>query len=350
VIAALCIALALAAPAGDPCLNVSARTTAVDCQGHDGDPDPEVLDLTRITKAQKLTSITIDGFGVASLEPLRQLPGLTTVRLASVGALDLGPLAALTKLSQLDLGGLAAGSLACVAGAHELAVLNINDGSLTGFDGLAGKHLRLVSLYHTTTAGVLPDTTIEELALSGTGITDLRVLGAVHGVTALTLSEPGLASLAGLERLGELRSLTISDTSKLVDVSAIAKLPKLQRLSLMRTPAVELRPVTTLSGLTYLVIEGAPLTDASWLARSPALEVVSLADTKVADASALAALTEVKSINLARTAVADVTMLATLPELMYLIVTGAPAASAATAKAVAKARPKKAVALTVTWQ
>ena len=153
------------------------------------------------------------------------------------------------------------------------------------------------------TADAMLDLT--ELEVPGQGIADLTGLEHAVNLTRLNL---GIASLDAGER----------HPNPISDVSPLAALTQLTRLSLGGTDVSDVSPLAALTQLTLLGLWDTAVSDVSPLAALTQLILLGLWDTAVSDVSPLAALTQLTWLDLGDTAVSDVSPLANLTQLTRL--------------------------------
>ncbi len=177
----------------------------------------------------------------------------------------------------------------------------------------------------------LPDSNLaaavrETLGLSsGEAITTQAMLR----LDALEAPNRGIRALTGLEHAVNLRELNLGgeyvsgqgsvNSNAISDFSPLAKLAKLQTLSLRFTPGLaDVAPLANLTQLTYLSLGSTAVADVAPLANLTQLTYLDLGWTAVADVAPLAKLTQLTHLNLGSTAVSDVAPLAKLTQLTTL--------------------------------
>lgn len=132
---------------------------------------------------------------------------------------------------------------------------------------------------------------LEELRIEGCSVPDLRLVSRLHSLEVLDCRPLGslealaskstlrrlrvphsdVADLRPLESLDKLEELDVSYT-KVVDVSALGRLPNLRRLYLQGTGVFDLRPLSRCSALEELVLDDCPVRDVGPLAQLPNLK------------------------------------------------------------------------------
>ena len=163
---------------------------------------------------------------------------------------------------------------------------------------------------------------------------------ALNELTALEAADSSIGSVSGLERCPNLIRLDLSGNA-LDDVAPLAALSGLADLRIGRNVFLrDLRPISSLTGMTFLFaghtmvrdvsplasltnltelrLDGSPVEDISSLAALAKLSSLSLASTGVSDISPLAALAGLESLWLGGNEIADISALAALDKLKWL--------------------------------
>ena len=149
-------------------------------------------------------------------------------------------------------------------------------------------------------------------------ITDLSPLARVTELRRLTLCDTNVKDLLPLSRLTKLKRLVI-DGKSITDSSPLGGITSLQKLFLLNTDITDISPVAPLVNLDTLMLTGNKrLADVSPLVGLAKLKILDLAITSVADVSPLAKLKNLCVINLDGTKVKDLSPLAGLTELNIL--------------------------------
>jgi hypothetical protein len=172
-------------------------------------------------------------------------------------------------------------------------------------------------------AGLKPGETITDMTFA-------EFIAAHPKLTAIGPREIGtageLTSLRPLEQLPELRSLDFDNASKVEDLSPLAKLTKLESLTLKRLPLADIELIGKLGNLKRLNLNGADdITDLSPLKSLPRLEFLSLQDCDgIEDLKPIENLTSLTFLNLANCdEISDIKPLANLSrELTWLNLNG----------------------------
>ena len=106
-------------------------------------------------------------------------------------------------------------------------------------------------------------------------LTDLTVLEKLTGLRELTVyAQPELASLEGIQAMGDLKNLDIRQCPALADASAAFTIQSLEELRFQYTGVASLQGIQNLYALRRLDVNGSPVTDLSPLAACSALEDV----------------------------------------------------------------------------
>jgi hypothetical protein len=158
---------------------------------------------------------------------------------------------------------------------------------------------------------------IAYMVLHQAPVTDLTPLAGLTGLTKLSLDRTGVTDLTPLAGLTRLTELSLSDTG-VTNVMPLAGLTGLTALRLRNTPVVDLAPLTGLTGLTMLSLDRTGVTDLTPLAGLTRLTMLSLGGTGITDLAPLAGLTGLNTLTLEDTPVVDLAPLAGLTGLNTL--------------------------------
>ena len=150
-------------------------------------------------------------------------------------------------------------------------------------------------------------------------LTDISALAGLAMLSKLTLSRTHVADLSPLSGLSGLTSLDLSDTPVFF-LSPLSGLSGLTSLDLSNTPVFLLAPLSGLSGLTSLNLSNGPVKDLSALSGLYGLTSLDLSYTAVSDLSALSGLVGLTSLVVSGNWVSDLSALSGLVELTSLAV------------------------------
>jgi hypothetical protein len=174
---------------------------------------------------------------------------------------------------------------------------------------------RLVLAAEPVPAGWEPFVTA--LNLSNSGLADLRSFATLTRLRSLTLSYTQARDLAPLAALSNLQYLSLRNT-QVSDVASLAMLTRLQVLDLRSTRVIDLAPLAALTGLQNLYAGDTQVNDLAPLAALISLEHLDLGNTQATDLAPLAALTRLQYLTLSNMPVSNVAPLATLTSLQSL--------------------------------
>jgi Leucine-rich repeat (LRR) protein len=160
-------------------------------------------------------------------------------------------------------------------------------------------------------------TSLQDLSIIETGITDLSPLLELPGLTSLNLSGTPVWDLQPLARLTELRWLSLRMTN-VIDLSPLAHLKHLRFLALEGIQCADLRPLAGLTQLTTLLLSGSGISDLTPLQAFAALEKLNLSNTDIVDISALYQLNNLRSLDLSRMNITSLSPLSALTSLRNL--------------------------------
>ena len=102
----------------------------------------------------------------------------------------------------------------------------------------------------------------------------------IHVVEVKIQHEPEVTHLDPISSLRDLRTIKV-DTAPVKDISALAEMKNLERVSLINTKVSDLSPLKNLTKLRIIDIRNSPVDDLSPLASLSSLEQVFLWDTHV---------------------------------------------------------------------
>jgi hypothetical protein len=148
---------------------------------------------------------------------------------------------------------------------------------------------------------------IEELRLVRVGTSSLDGWPTLPCLESLDLYGCSkLTSLDGIHQFGSLRSLRIEASANLIDVGALSRMPKLKRLSLIRTGLRVLPKFDCRSALEFLHIGTTPI-EIDWrylLSQSLLSEVMVLVTPRCADEAAIMEAADANAVRLSGLTVA----------------------------------------------
>lgn len=167
---------------------------------------------------------------------------------------------------------------------------------------------------------------LQSLTLAKTEIPDLTPVQSLGSLTDLVLDQCVLSGdlLAPLAKVKMLKHLSLKDM-KLGDYTSIAKLPKLQSLTLAGcTDLSDLSPLAQLKKLQGLKIFQSAVSDLSPLAKLGNLSVLWMSNNRIQDVTPLAKLKKLESLALDGNQVADLAPIYKLKNLTELYLKGNP--------------------------
>ncbi len=172
-------------------------------------------------------------------------------------------------------------------------------------------------------------TELDSLWLSGADASDLAPLAALPKLRVLRIDLcKGVTDLSPLARLKNLRLLDLDCSGAPTNAAALARLRHLNVLVVRRCPSLlDLAPIAQLDGLNWLGLHGCPLVaDLAPLRRLPRLATLEVeACPGVSDLAPLASMATLEGLSLrACPKVADISPLATLPRLVRMEVVDCP--------------------------
>lgn len=273
-----------------------------------------------------LTALELDSkLPVETLAPLQELPGLQELeaRYVKLPAKEWGAVAALKKLRSLNIAGTGIKDLDFVAGLTQLEELDAHDNTVATLSPLA-KLTNLRELDFESRSGdlgPLKKMALLEKLICKAPVKSFEPLSRLSSLRTLQVDGACVKDLRGLEGLGRLETLELSEPDSLEDVSALRALKGLKKLMLYRAPQVgDFSPVAALEDLVDLKLTFSSLQDVSWVAGLKSLKRIDVGFAKVADLTPLAQCTKLEKIDAYRSegSVAGLPALKTLPMLRRL--------------------------------
>ena len=155
------------------------------------------------------------------------------------------------------------------------------------------------------------------LVLMGNIINNISELAKLFYLTKLSLIDTKVTDLTPLNQLKILKTLNLTNT-KITDLTSLNQLKTLQTLNLMNTKITDLTPLNQLKTLRTLYLIRTKVMDLTPLNQLETLETLDLSNTKIFDLAPLNQLKTLKQLNLISTKVTDLTPLNQLTVLQKL--------------------------------
>jgi hypothetical protein len=168
-----------------------------------------------------------------------------------------------------------------------------------------------------TLDGLQAFTNVTSLRIRHTGstVTDLRPVGALTGLTSLSLDRM-ITNLEGLETLAGLQELVLRRQNSLTDVSALSTLTQLNQVTIDQSP--RLKDVSALAGskgsMDYLKVSNSGVEDASSVAVLTKLTSLDLTGNKIRDISFVHDMESLTNLSLDNNLIEDVSVLAPMAD------------------------------------
>ncbi len=230
---------------------------------------------------------------------------------------DLRSLDELSSLTQLDLSGSGVTDLSPLAGRGQLTALDLEHTDVTDLTPLAElpRLQRLKLLYRTTVA--TGDPRVLTALNRPTPKLDLTPLSKISTLERVVLGFVGVDSLAPLASATGLKHLgLISVEGPARALLDIASLSRLERVVLMGAPCRNLEALSPSTGLLLLSVHGCRRVDLRPLAPLTKLVHLTLSDVEGRGARALGSLREVRHVDLSDSRLDDYTFLRHMPSLV----------------------------------
>jgi len=247
-------------------------------------------DLQKVRKLE-LTPRTKQNLKARNLAGLEQAVNLTSLKATHNSLTNIQALKGLKKMHTLHLDGHQGGeenlgaleSLAPIGTMYSLSRLYVSHYPVTNTADLVGlRYLRSLTARHCRIADISSlagfKSTLSEVDLTGNQIEDLSGLAGLGKITKLTLSNNQISNLEPLAALTGLKELRM-DNNAVADVAALAKLPNLEVISLVGNQIKNVDAFRDFPALKSLNIDGNPVDDITKLTGIIGLRWLSIQDT-----------------------------------------------------------------------
>ena len=206
-----------------------------------------------------------------------------------------------TYLEELTINAGAPDQLSYISGLAELVKLTVTGTSVSP------EELKII--------GNLP--MLEELVLSGCGLTTTTGLENAEKLKVLDLSDNTLRNIDVIANMPALQTLYLQNNT-VTDLSALSSCKDLRKLDVSHNALTSLSPIGTLTDLYWVNAADNAITEISQLRNLTDLTHLSLAANQITDISALAACTELMELNLSDNAITSILVLEDHMELTHL--------------------------------
>ena len=212
-----------------------------------------------------LTSLTIQNATIDSLSHLSSLGKLVVLDLtgSKFPVAELSTLASLPSLSSLTLSGCGLSTIEGLSGAQALTYLDLSNNTLRNLEVLT------------------PVTTLAELHLNHNAVTDLTALSTLPNLVKLCVNFNALTTLAPISACPKLTHLE-ADNNNLTSLSGMEKLPQLSHLSVDYNDLTDVALLAGNTELTNLSIASNNITDISALKTLTKLKVFDFSSNQIA--------------------------------------------------------------------
>lgn len=246
--------------------------------------------LKEIAALYSLTNLSLSGNRIDDVSALTSLGGLTTLNLSSNAVSDLAPLSSLTGLRTLYLDANPITDFSPLYKLTALTTLSIKDIDITENQLKQLSEALPACAIHSETAkedildislgGATFKSDVEELDLSGLGISDLSALSGCKHLKRLDLTGNKIFDLSPLMDIPGLEWLNIKD-NRVSDLRPLMGIYSLTCINAEGNLVDSTVPLASLSNLMELYLAGNPITDFSGLNRLSSLETLGLEETGV---------------------------------------------------------------------
>ena len=232
--------------------------------------DNEISDISALKCLGGLSTLNLSGNNVEDISPLAELPGLRVLYLDSNPLSDFTTLYKLENLISLSIKGIEISE-------SQLAELSNALPNCTIHSDPA-----MADVVDISVGGVTFKSDVEELDLSGLGISDISALGDCKELRKLYLSGNSISELYALMNLPNLEYLDISDNI-VTDLRPLMGLSTLRQVNASYNLIDSTVPIGAMTGLLHLDLSGNPITDFSGFKKLRGLKTLSVKDTGLTD-------------------------------------------------------------------
>ena len=216
-------------------------------------------------------------------------------------AQSLSDLSKLPFLQRLTIQGQTFESLSSLSALTALEELNISETTLSEAD------LKVI--------GALPK--LKALTMTKCSLSSISPLAEATGLTRLELSSNTVRDLTALENMTQLTYLNLSHNA-VTELHSLSGLTKLEQLDLSYNSITDTSPLASCAALVSLNLSGNALTEIAGLDRLTALQTLSVAFNDLTDVSLLSANTALTELDISNNELTDITALSTLTKLTSL--------------------------------
>ena len=248
--------------------------------------------LDEVTQLYALSNLTLSGVGLRDVSKLASLGGLSVLDLSRNQISDLRPLSGLTELRSLYLDGNPITDFSPLYALSSLTTLSIRDIEITeearaalsaALPGCAiHSEDAIASIQQITLGGSTFPADVEDLDLSGRGLTEIGALSACRSLRRLDLTG-----------------------NQISDLSPLMSIPGLEELTVKDNLITDLRPLMSLTSLRMINAEGNGITSTTALGMLASLRELHLAQNPIRDFSGLGKLGNLETLGLEETGLRD---------------------------------------------
>ena len=254
-----------------------------------------ISDLSGLEHVVNVSYLALSGQSISDLAPLASLTALTSINLGTNLISDLSPLTGLTSLSSIVLARNSISDVTPLTGLTSLRWITLSHNLISDPSPLAamtwayalyldGNPIARVSDVLDVVASF---TLLRHLGLSGASDSDLLEISVAYPhLYGLVLTDGSIADPTPVSRLTSLQSLSL-DGNLISDLPPLAGLASLSELILNRNLISDLSPVAGLARLRSLRAYQNSISDLSPLAGLAALRSLELRDNLISDVSPL---------------------------------------------------------------
>ena len=214
---------------------------------------------------------------------------------------SISPLAPLTSLRDLNLSGTQITDISVLSGLVNLQKLNLSCPNLADISALSGM------------------ANLTELYLVGNQVTDISPLAGCTNLQILYAANGIISDISPLAGCSNLETVTLVN-QQITDISALSDLANLDDLNLNVNQITDFTPLSGLANLTYLGLMDNNVSDIGFLSGMTGLTMLDLRENQVSDISVIGDLPEISSLLLDHNLITDIAVLVNIPGLKSLFI------------------------------
>lgn len=293
----------------------------IDISGNRG-----IKNLNPLKKLSALEILLAENTAITEIVPLKDMVNLQVLNLASTSVVDISPIAALKALRDLNLSNTRVTDISAVTGMRDLRTLAIDNCPVINTDPLL-KLKRLEILYADGVPIIVPvigriwDSIPEVLIVYQTEQLKTWWNGLTNSwKTFFKVLEPMSTEPDRLQlhRITALRTINLSESREIFDISPLRMITRLESLNISRLPVAEIMPLSAMTRIREFICSDTPVSDLSPLSMSTGMKTLSCSNTQVNNLDVLEKFSDLRILDISGTQVTRLNALSSCTKLEQL--------------------------------